>query len=199
MFHRRCLRILLRRDYGQNSKRNSDPKRRADAYSRRHPAGDRDPHARAYTNSYSHPDAGPHADGDANTDACRIQDHRRDDYSASGAHRDLLANGTVLMTGGMDVHNQTIASAELYNPATGRFSATGTMNVARVFHTATLLANGQVLVVGGEGVTDRAQNTAELYNPSQWQVYFYGQADGASPGAQRDVAVQRAGAGGRRR
>ena len=48
----------------------------------------------------------------------------------------LLANGTVLITGGMDVHNQTIASAELYNPATGRFSRTGSMNVARVFHTA---------------------------------------------------------------
>ncbi|MGO9057045.1 MAG: Kelch repeat-containing protein [Candidatus Binataceae bacterium] len=39
------------------------------------------------------------------------------------------------------------------------------MNVARVFHTATLLKNGQVLVVGVEGITDSAQASAELYNP----------------------------------
>ncbi|MGO9057044.1 MAG: hypothetical protein ACLQU2_06600 [Candidatus Binataceae bacterium] len=33
----------------------------------------------------------------------------------------LLANGTVLITGGMDARNRTIASAELYSPATGLF------------------------------------------------------------------------------
>src|SRR5271165_3457621 len=45
----------------------------------------------------------------------------------------LLLNGMVLITGGMDKLGRTIASAELFNPATGRFSATGNMNVARVF------------------------------------------------------------------
>src|SRR5277367_3321861 len=77
----------------------------------------------------------------------------------------LLSNGMVLITGGMNARKQTIASAELFNPATGRFSPTGNMNVARVFHTATLLANGQVLIAAGQGVTGAALTSAELYNP----------------------------------
>jgi hypothetical protein len=62
--------------------------------------------------------------------------------------------GKVLVTGG----SPETATAELYDPVTGKFALTGSMAVARSFHTATLLANGKVLVVGGA--------TAELYDPS---------------------------------
>ena len=65
------------------------------------------------------------------------------------------------------------ASAELYNPATGTFTATGNMTTPRAFHTATLLRNGQVLVTGGcstiNGMCYPATSTlssAELYNPT---------------------------------
>jgi hypothetical protein len=44
--------------------------------------------------------------------------------------------------------------------ASGNFQRTGSMNVARVGHIATLLANGEVLVAGGDG------SSAELYNPA---------------------------------
>src|SRR5438309_6829086 len=54
----------------------------------------------------------------------------------------------------------------------GGFSATGSMNVARVDHTATRLANGEVLVAGGRNITSGYLASAELYNPatSKWTL-----------------------------
>jgi hypothetical protein len=54
-------------------------------------------------------------------------------------------------------------SAELYNPATGTWTATGNLNTAREQHTATLLFNGMALAAaGGTGLTFLA--SAELYD-----------------------------------
>jgi hypothetical protein len=73
----------------------------------------------------------------------------------------LLNTGKVLVTGGYT------DTAELYDPATETFSATGSMTIARFGHTATLLNNaalpnyGKVLIAGGGGVA-----SAELYDPA---------------------------------
>ena len=74
----------------------------------------------------------------------------------------LLKNGQVLMAGGVDSTSGTrIDSAELYNPKTGQFTATGNLTTPRAGHTATLLANGDVLIACGDAVG----NAAELYHP----------------------------------
>ena len=56
------------------------------------------------------------------------------------------------------------ASAELYDPASRTWTATGSLNTARYYHTATLLQNGMVLVAGGAGLGGIA--SAELYDPA---------------------------------
>lgn len=67
----------------------------------------------------------------------------------------LLANGEVLVTGGDNFSVGSLASAELYNPATG------SMTTERNSFLMILLPNGQVLAAGGGQLT-----SAELYNPA---------------------------------
>lgn len=57
--------------------------------------------------------------------------------------------------------------------ASGNFSKTGSMNEARLYHTATLLDNGEVLVVGGiYGLA--AEQTAEVYDPAKGKFTLTG-------------------------
>jgi len=82
----------------------------------------------------------------------------------SGHSATLLPDGKVLIAGGMRRNQDFYRSAELYDPATGKFQAAGEMSVARVGHIAVLLRSGKVLIAGGwvgQGGTD----SAELYDP----------------------------------
>jgi hypothetical protein len=90
----------------------------------------------------------------------------------------LLPDGKVLIVGGSkcDVNgcslrqsfpfDRLLSSAELYDPTSETFSATGSMSIARAFHSATLLNNGTVLVTGGLSPGGGAGAIAEIYDPA---------------------------------
>lgn len=84
----------------------------------------------------------------------------------------LLKDGRVLVVGGSSAGRypgtHIEASAEIYDPATGKFTVTGSMSSARYKAAAALLPDGRVLVVGGSDNRDwRGQYTsAEIYNPA---------------------------------
>src|SRR5437773_1164305 len=68
----------------------------------------------------------------------------------------LLANGTVLISGGRDAADQPLASAEIYDPATGGFTLLASPLPAPVWgHTATRLDHANVLA-GAERARGRA-------------------------------------------
>ncbi len=85
----------------------------------------------------------------------------------------LLTNGKALFAGGESDFGRS-AYAELYDPATGRFAATGSMTSRRAWHSLTLLPDGTVLAAGGE--TDGCSgnfcafagivSSAEVYDPT---------------------------------
>ena len=76
----------------------------------------------------------------------------------------LLSDGSVLIAGGSesDANVNILAAAELFDPNSGTFTATGGMLTPRIVHTATLLKDGTVLVTGGLNVAGTLA-TAELY------------------------------------
>ncbi len=81
-----------------------------------------------------------------------------------------LPGGKVLVTGGGDVWldselSSWQSSAEVYDPATGRWTATQPMSVARVAGQATALRDGRVLVSGGANDTGFLAST-EIYDPA---------------------------------
>lgn len=76
--------------------------------------------------------------------------------------------GKVLVVGGADrsPDNQATVGCELFNPATGSWSSTGSLNESRSAHTATLLPSGGVLVTGGQvNLSSPSRNSAEIYDP----------------------------------
>jgi hypothetical protein len=81
----------------------------------------------------------------------------------------LLKNGKVLITGGHKDRREAMtvySSAELYDPATGRFTTCGEMTVVRHKHAAALLPDGNVLIAGGSDRRDFQGQyaSAEIYD-----------------------------------
>src|SRR5262245_15324496 len=83
----------------------------------------------------------------------------------------LLQDGRVLIAGGYIApvlrgeSPRYLPTAEIYDPATGTFTETGTMAAGRTFHAAVLLRDGRVLVAGGQCMGSCTPG-AELYDPA---------------------------------
>jgi WD40 repeat protein len=89
--------------------------------------------------------------------------HKRSGHTAT-----LLPNGQVLVAGGRDSSSEegSLASTELYDPATSTWTPAPPMSTDRDRHTATLLPSGHVLVAGGSDDNQWPLGSAELYDPA---------------------------------
>jgi uncharacterized protein YjdB len=87
----------------------------------------------------------------------------------------LLASGKVLVAGGCSTADCLLPggaaggdmnTAELYDPATGTFTATGDLLHTRHNHTATIIAGGKVFIIGGTSFTNNSGiPVSETYEP----------------------------------
>ena len=84
-----------------------------------------------------------------------------------------LLDGRVLIAGGLG-KEKTLASAEIYDPATEKFMPLKSkLRVKRQQHTATLMPDGRVVLIGGWGGEGRTLADAEVYEPGNgcfWSV-----------------------------
>jgi len=89
-------------------------------------------------------------------------------YNRAGHSATLLADGTVLIAGGVGQTGSGPTGpqpiAEIYNPSTQTFTVVGALNFPRQNHTATLLANGKVLIAAGI-INAVLVPSAEVYDP----------------------------------
>lgn len=87
----------------------------------------------------------------------------------------LLPNGRLLVVGGRNSRvgdtSGALKSVEIYDPATGKWSDTALLNVARFEHIAVLLRDGSVLVAGGRNVNGYL-DSYEIYDPvaAKWTL-----------------------------
>jgi subtilase family serine protease len=89
-------------------------------------------------------------------------------FKRDGATSTVLANGKVLIVGGFDNVN-TVAIAEIFDPASDTFTMVGSLVTDRTGHTATLLGDGRVLITGGIRILNGAfvarLGSAEIFDP----------------------------------
>lgn len=111
--------------------------------------------------------------------SAELYDPATDTFTQTGSMADprgtltatALKNGKVLIAGGGSGNypSQTIyRTAELFDPATGKFTSAGQMTVPRHKHAAILLPSGKALIVGGSDKRDwhGEYASAELYDPA---------------------------------
>lgn len=85
----------------------------------------------------------------------------------AGGTATRLLDGRVLVTGGhLGEGAGPTGSVEIFDPAAGRFTVSGDLEVARADHSASLLADGRVLLAGGFDATGAALASTEVFDPT---------------------------------
>ncbi|HEX2274698.1 MAG TPA: kelch repeat-containing protein [Acidimicrobiales bacterium] len=138
-----------------------------------------------------------------NFNTAEIYDPVTEQWTPTGSMNDyrwqhtatLLPDGRVLVAGGfggspvgLTTNAQPVLdTAEIYDPATGRWTRTGSLNVRRALHVAELLPDGRVLVAGGRTCDQPppatcnftfVTNTAEIYDPATGRWTLTGSMSG---------------------
>jgi hypothetical protein len=123
--------------------------------------------------------AGGSDGSDRNLASAEIYDPQTNSFSLTGSMNAPRAHGVaiflprinkaLIIGGAANGDDNDHASAELYDPATGRFSQTGSMRVPRAYFNAVLLRDGRVLVMGGMSSdlpNPNIEASAEIYDPT---------------------------------
>jgi hypothetical protein len=105
---------------------------------------------------------GPPVTGRLGASATRLLDGR------------VLIAGGVGLTAGRDGFLSVLDSAEVFDPATGTFSASGSMQQGRWNHVATLLNDGHVLITGGRKTHICFTASTEVFDPATGLFSFGG-------------------------
>jgi hypothetical protein len=79
----------------------------------------------------------------------------------------LLPDGSVLIAGGTDADGETLASTEIFQPLTGKFSAGPPLERPRAAHVAVRVGKSVVLV-GGTADANTGLSTTEVYRAGRW-------------------------------
>ncbi len=111
----------------------------------------------------------------------------------------LLGNGKALIVGGW-YSSESGSYGEIYDPATGAFTATGPLNTARALPIVLPTSDGKAVIAGGSGVfgSPPALERVELYDPTnntfsvQSEAVFAGETGWRlSTGFGREIGEQR--------
>jgi hypothetical protein len=88
-----------------------------------------------------------------------------------GAVAGRLPGGQVIVAGGFGGDDESLASAELWDPATGAWAALPPMAQPRGFAAGCVLPSGRFAVLGGAGVAHESREDAEAFDPVSraWQ------------------------------
>jgi hypothetical protein len=98
----------------------------------------------------------------------------------SGHTATKLPDGRVLIAGGSSSDGDALAATEIYDAATGSFSAGISLKAARSGHTATVLADGRTVFIGGDAQGTCCRRRSPIIRSSHSEFF------------KNDIAVERA-------